>query len=379
MDTTVPSVRVAPLTASYTYQSAIPDQCVGGTGARRVPCVLGVDEAGRGPVLGPLVYGIAYCPEDQQEMLRDVGFAGWAVRVMSPQDISAGMLKRRAHNLNAQSSDATVLLIQGILDSGVDITKIFVDTVGDPNAYKRLLQSHFPRHTHIEWTVTRKADAIYPIVGAASIAAKVTRDRCLEHWMYAERNLVLPSSLESAAGQKRKHEDDEQAEEEEASAYVTGSGYPGDPRTVRYLQETLDPVFGWAGIVRFSWATAKTMLEEARPTRGSRRGQETGADDVAYSPFGTRLPSATRGYTVRWIDEPATLTDFFSRAAPRKIGAPRGMSTKAKAPAAAAAPAPALPVPQRLQQADQEAQRKHRSALWRDLSLSHAGAADLFG
>lgn len=257
--------------------------------------------------------------------------------------------------------------------------QIFVDTVGDPNAYKRLLQSHFPRHTHIEWTVTRKADAIYPIVGAASIAAKVTRDRCLEHWMYAERNLVLPSSLEGAAGQKRKHEDDEQAEEEEASAYVTGSGYPGDPRTVRYLQETLDPVFGWAGIVRFSWATAKTMLEEARPTRGSRRGQETGADDVAYSPFGTRLPSATRGYTVRWIDEPATLTDFFSRAAPRKIGAPRGMSTKAKAPAAAAAPAPALPVPQRLQQADQEAQRKHRSALWRDLSLSHAGAADLFG
>lgn len=163
MDTTVPSVRVAPLTASYTYQSAIPDQCVGGTGSKRVPCVLGVDEAGRGPVLGPLVYGIAYCPEDQQEMLRDVGFAGtppcshrlqnahsraprraargaaraprvdgyaasshagWAVRVMSPQDISAGMLKRRAHNLNAQSSDATVLLIQGILDSGVDITKV---------------------------------------------------------------------------------------------------------------------------------------------------------------------------------------------------------------------------------------------------------------
>ena len=257
--------------------------------------------------------------------------------------------------------------------------QIFVDTVGDPNAYKRLLQSHFPRHTHIEWTVTRKADAIYPIVGAASIAAKVTRDRCLEHWMYAERNLVLPSSLEGAAGQKRKHEDDEQAEEEEASAYVTGSGYPGDPRTVRYLQETLDPVFGWAGIVRFSWATAKTMLEEARPTRGSRRGQETGADDVAYSPFGTRLPSATRGYTVRWIDEPATLTDFFSRAAPRKIGAPRGMSTKAKAPAEAPAPAPVLPVPQRLQQADQEAQRKQRSALWRDLSLSHASATDLFG
>ena len=40
-----------------------------------MPCVLGVDEAGRGPVLGPLVYGVAFCPLDKQEELRGVGFA----------------------------------------------------------------------------------------------------------------------------------------------------------------------------------------------------------------------------------------------------------------------------------------------------------------
>lgn len=245
------------------------------------------------------------------------------------------------------------------------LTQIFVDTVGEPGAYARLLQSHFPRHPHIEWTVTKKADAIYPVVGAASIAAKVTRDRCIEHWMYAERSLPL----EPGAGDKRKREDDD-------SVYITGSGYPGDPKTVRYLQETLDPVFGWAGIVRFSWATAKTMLEEAvRPT-GSRRKTEA-ASEPSLAPLGTVRPAATRGYAVRWIDEPATLTDFFSRG-PRKIGAPRAMSTKAKNEKAPE-PAPTLPAHHQLQRTDTETLRKQRPALWADLSLGSASASDLFG
>lgn len=41
-----------------------------------------------------------------------------------------------------------------------------------------------------------------------------------------------------------------------------GSGYPSDPRTVAYLKENLDPVFGYKGIVRFSWATVKVLLDK---------------------------------------------------------------------------------------------------------------------
>jgi ribonuclease H2 subunit A len=37
---------------------------------------MGVDEAGRGPVLGPLVYGVAYCPVSYREELEELGFAG---------------------------------------------------------------------------------------------------------------------------------------------------------------------------------------------------------------------------------------------------------------------------------------------------------------
>lgn len=216
----------------------------------------------------------------------------------------------------------------------------------------------------------RKADAVYPIVGAASITAKVTRDRCLEQWTYAERNFP-PAEL---PGQKRKREEDD----DEEDIYATGSGYPGDPRTVRYLHETLDPVFGWAGIVRFSWATAKTLLEEAVRSSGSRRADASAT--LTYTPMGTRLPTATRGYVVRWMDEPATLTDFFSRGAPRKIGAPRAMSTKATPEQPFTGPtAQVTPLQHRMQQLDCEVHAKQRPALWKDLALSSACASDIFG
>lgn len=48
-----------------------------------------------------------------------------------------------------------------------------------------LLPLHRP-HRAIEFTVEKKADATYKIVGAASIAAKVTRDRLVEHWIHPE-------------------------------------------------------------------------------------------------------------------------------------------------------------------------------------------------
>lgn len=248
------------------------------------------------------------------------------MRVLSPQDISAGMLRRRPYNLNAQSCDATVSLIQGVLDAGIDVTEIYVDTVGEPGAYTRLLKSYFPKHNHIKWTVTRKADATYPIVGAASIAAKVTRDACLESWQYAER-------LDEVKG---KHTDGENGD----SVLETGSGYPGDPRTVRYLHETLDPVFGWSGIVRFSWATAKALLEEKPP-----KNQE------ATTSCGTKRPTNTLGYSVSWMDEPATLTSFF-KSAPKKGS--RQLSTMA-------AQSP---------RTTEDLLKKHRPAIWRDLGVS---------
>ena len=83
-----------------------------------------------------------------------------------------------------------------------------------------------------------KADRDYPIVSAASICAKVTRDTELRDWAFEP-------GLTGEAAPSRKF----------------GCGYPGDADTKAWLLGNLNPVFGFPSIVRFSWATTKRLLE----------------------------------------------------------------------------------------------------------------------
>lgn len=268
-----PSVHEDALFAgkSYTHFCPVPTALQDGT-----PCCLGVDEAGRGPVLGPMVYGIFYLPltlsdpllrqthhfDDSKVLTPAVRSSlmqtlctaapseqlythcGWATTALSAQAISAGMLRPGAtYNLNAQAMDATVELIRGAFARGVNVQEIYVDTIGQPAAYQKKLERIFPA---VKITVAKKADSLYPCVSAASVCAKVTRDACLE--VLYRRHVTVDDG-------------GEEVDEKTSSGMAWGSGYPSDARCVSWLKTNMHPVFGWGPECRFSWGTAKDMIE----------------------------------------------------------------------------------------------------------------------
>lgn len=167
---------------------------------------------------------------------------GWATKVMSARDISAGMLKPvGTYNLNAQAMDATIELIKAVFAKGVNVKEIYIDTIGSPQTYQKKLERIFPT-TMI--TVAKKADSLYPCVSAASVCAKVTRDAALE--VSYQAYIPPPSDAEIVTA---------------PAVEGWGSGYPSDARASNWLKQNMDSVFGWGTECRFSWGTAKDLLE----------------------------------------------------------------------------------------------------------------------
>ncbi|KAI1950834.1 hypothetical protein LOZ12_001618 [Ophidiomyces ophidiicola] len=243
------------------------------------PCVLGVDEAGRGPVLGPMVYSAFYLPiplhhsllaeehhfNDSKVLTPGVrsnlmrllctpdhplyNSCGWGIKLLSALDISSGMQRPRGaiYNLNAQAMDATIELIRNITEErGVNVQEVYIDTIGNPQAYQKKLERIFPT---MKITVAKKADSLYPCVSAASVCAKVTRDAALEVCFED-----LRKQRQGRAGME--HMED-----------GWGSGYPSDSKCVSWLKKEMHPLFGWGNECRFSWGTAKELIEGNTGTR----------------------------------------------------------------------------------------------------------------
>jgi len=218
---------------------------------------MGIDEAGRGPILGPMVYGSAWCAHENVKELESHGFKdsktlnsskrenlfkilkkksdifGWKTVSIDSEEISNKMLLRNKFSLNEISHECAIYLIKSALQMGFRITEVFIDAVGPPEKYQQKLSNIFP---NISITVANKADSTFPIVSAASICAKVIRDQLLEEYKYIEDDIT---------------------DNDFGSGYLGGDG---NTKTRSWLKNNIDEIFGFPKVVRFGWTPAQKIM-----------------------------------------------------------------------------------------------------------------------
>ncbi|MFA5331417.1 MAG: ribonuclease HII [Methanoregula sp.] len=200
--------------------------------------ICGVDEAGKGSVLGPMV--VAAVGAKGSGVIADLGVKDSKVLSPAERERLFPLIKKRC-------KIATVIIAADEIDEirrGMTmntcvarahaevIRKIAPDTAYvdacDVNEFRYAETVRSFLDPVCEIVSEHHADSTYPIVSAASIIAKVTRDR----------ELVKLA---------KKYGD-------------IGSGYPSDPITIAYLSSYIDTYHAPPPIARKSWKTVSTML-----------------------------------------------------------------------------------------------------------------------
>jgi ribonuclease HII len=209
-----------------------------------VRLVCGIDEAGRGPVLGPMVIAGVMMRESRHAELVALGVkdsklctpkkreelyeailrltSEYHVVVIDPLEIDAALFDPMM-NLNLLEIHHQAAIINTLIPDHVIIDCPQINTLSYTSKLIPFLSN---RAVGIQ--AENKADMNHPIVSAASIIAKVTRDRAIE-------------SIKKRIG------------------IDFGSGYPGDPKTRRFLEERQCE---HDDIKRKSWQTYKTIRDK---------------------------------------------------------------------------------------------------------------------
>lgn len=214
--------------------------------------IVGVDEAGRGPVLGPLVMAALAFKEEDIKKLEWLGVKDskllssqareelfgrireivhdFRIEVIEPDAIDLS-LKEENTNLNWLEAETAARLV-----SELDPDKIIVDCPS-PNipAYQDYFSSRLSEavRTKAQLVMEHKADLNHIIVGAASIVAKVIRDKHIDR-------------LKTEIG------------------INFGSGYLHDPKTQEFLKNHFQT---HPHLFRKQWQPYKDAVEEKKQKR----------------------------------------------------------------------------------------------------------------
>jgi ribonuclease HII len=209
--------------------------------------VAGVDDAGRGAVIGPLVIAGVLASEEDLPKFKELGVRD--SKLLSPRrrEFLAVEIRRIAKNFNVVKLSPREIDV--VVNSGRKLHKLnyleaqtmarVIEALRPDIVYvdaSDVLEERFKQHIQecmsfkVNIVSEHKADRNYVVVSAASIIAKVERDR-------------------------------EIAELAKTFGYF-GSGYPSDPRTMKFLKECCEELDEYPDFVRKSWKPAKRVRDQ---------------------------------------------------------------------------------------------------------------------
>ena len=207
--------------------------------------VAGIDEAGRGPVIGPMVIACCTIKEEDEIFLKTLGVKdskllslkqreelydvvikkviSYNIKILPPEEID-NALNDPNLNLNALEANTSAILLNSLA-----FDKVTLDCPStNIKAYAEFVKKQLKNKKSVEVVAEHKADFNHPIVSAASILAKVTRDREIQK---------LKDKFE----------------------VNFGSGYPSDPLTQEFLEKNYDK---YPEIFRKTWASYQNILKK---------------------------------------------------------------------------------------------------------------------
>jgi ribonuclease HII len=206
--------------------------------------ISGIDEAGKGPVLGPMcVAGILLNGAKTDDLVK-IKVKDSKQLTEKKREVLAGEIKKIAQEyFILEMSPSKIDELRKIMTMNeimvICFTEVleklrpdhaFVDAADViANRFGENIKEKYSGEILI--TSEHKADVKYPIVSAASILAKVQRDSLI-------KQLGVELGIE------------------------IGSGYPSDPKTIRFLENWVKDNNSLPSFARHSWETSKRILEK---------------------------------------------------------------------------------------------------------------------
>ncbi|MEK6792526.1 MAG: ribonuclease HII [Nanoarchaeota archaeon] len=211
--------------------------------------LIGIDDAGRGPLLGPMFLAGVLIKSTDEKFLKELGAKDSKLLTHPQRIILAEQIRKNAINieisesspkeideavnsinLNTLEAKMTANIINK-LNNKKDKIRAIVDCPSvNTLAWKNKMLSFVKNKENLEVRCEHKADFNYPVVSAASIIAKVAREDSVEKIKKQFGNI--------------------------------GSGYPSDPTTIEFIKSQ-GKALADTGIVRTSWATWKNLYPQA--------------------------------------------------------------------------------------------------------------------